>query len=388
MDQVPLCDLPLDAGPCQGKFERFYYDKVEGVCLAFNYTGCKGNANHFYSMSECENACEHRARKIRVERVCHQPLHAGTTCSPPGPSSLARWYFDTTRKMCTPFYYAGCNGNENQFESQEDCEATCPNLYHPTIQLLAKNITVEKDQTATFSVEVDANPEARVSWMFKGLPINAEANTEKYKLENVSRSLVISAATFEDAGAYSVQAENGIGGVESTNLHLIVTPNTFPVEVILEDGADDISSTEGEKVKMACKVAGYPIPGVRWFKNNSPIHTDIHYNISSSEAQVGGTQASIVHHLVIYSSRRIDSGTYKCMASNIPQPNPNDIGSMAEDETTLSVNPPPEGVKVKVCVDKPEYANCQLVVRAQLCTKVPQYAEFCCKSCTDAGQLV
>ena len=33
-------------------------------------------------------------------------------------------------------------------------------------------------------------------------------------------------------------------------------------------------------------------------------------------------------------------------ASNIPQPNPNDIGSMAEDETTLSVNPPPEGVKV------------------------------------------
>ena len=114
---------------------------------------------------------------------------------------------------------------------------------------------------------------------------------------------------------------------------------------------------------------------------------------SSSETQVDGTQASIVHHLVIYSSRRIDSGTYKCMwvqsiysiltwawwpfrydlfmvlgerwqwvfysidasvndaifwhrASNIPQPNPNDIGSMAEDETTLSVNPPPEGVKV------------------------------------------
>ena len=33
-------------------------------------------------------------------------------------------------------------------------------------------------------------------------------------------------------------------------------------------------------------------------------------------------------------------------ASNIPQPNPNDIGSMAEDEATLSVNPPPEGVKV------------------------------------------
>ena len=45
-----------------------------------------------------------------------------------------------------------------------------------------QNITVEKDQTATFNVEVDANPEARVSWMFKRLPINAEAITEKYKV--------------------------------------------------------------------------------------------------------------------------------------------------------------------------------------------------------------
>ena len=128
----------------------------------------------------------------------------------------------------------------------------------------------------------------------------------------------------------------------------------------------------------------------KWWNKKSLIPLMI---LSSSETQVGGTQASIVHHLVIYSSRRIDSGTYKCMwvqsiysiltwawwpfhfdlfmvlgerwqwvfysidasvndaifwhrASNIPQPNPNDIGSMAEDETTLSVNPPPEGVKV------------------------------------------
>ena len=60
-----------------------------------------------------------------------------------------------------------------------------------------------------------------------------------------------------------------------------MSQNLFQLQVILEDGADEISSTEGEEVKMACKVAGYPIPSVRWFKNNSPIHTDIHYNISS-----------------------------------------------------------------------------------------------------------
>ena len=47
---------------------------------------------------------------------------------------------------------------------------------------LNQNVTVEKDQTATFSVEVDANPEAQVSWMFKGLPITNAANTEKYQV--------------------------------------------------------------------------------------------------------------------------------------------------------------------------------------------------------------
>ena len=47
----------------------------------------------------------------------------------------------------------------------------------------------------------------------------------------------------------------------------------------------------------------------------------------------------------------------------------------------------PEGEPVKICEDNPDFANCELIVRANYCAKVPFYAENCCKSCTEAGQL-
>lgn len=36
-----------------------------------------------------------------------------------------RWYFDQTTSQCTKFYYGGCRGNANRFESLEECSSTC-----------------------------------------------------------------------------------------------------------------------------------------------------------------------------------------------------------------------------------------------------------------------
>ena len=36
-----------------------------------------------------------------------------------------RWFFNATSKNCSMFIYGGCGGNENNFESKEDCEAKC-----------------------------------------------------------------------------------------------------------------------------------------------------------------------------------------------------------------------------------------------------------------------
>lgn len=38
----------------------------------------------------------------------------------------SKWYYDTPEKRCLPFYYSGCNGNDNNFDSREACESDCP----------------------------------------------------------------------------------------------------------------------------------------------------------------------------------------------------------------------------------------------------------------------
>ena len=50
----------------------------------------------------------------------------------------AAWYFNSKLKSCRPFYYSGCGGNENRFDSLEECEEACPNAFPPEIKSQAK----------------------------------------------------------------------------------------------------------------------------------------------------------------------------------------------------------------------------------------------------------
>jgi len=40
-------------------------------------------------------------------------------------ASIHRWYFDAEEKRCKIFVYGGCHGNENNFETEEDCLNQC-----------------------------------------------------------------------------------------------------------------------------------------------------------------------------------------------------------------------------------------------------------------------
>lgn len=132
-DDVSVCDQRFEPGPCRGHYERWYYDSNDGLCKMMNYTGCKGNANRFMTKEECDNTCKHESKIVRAKIVCSLPKQRGH-CR----ETVAKWYFDNFQKTCLPFYYSGCGGNENNFDSWEECEQACPNTFPPEINLSAK----------------------------------------------------------------------------------------------------------------------------------------------------------------------------------------------------------------------------------------------------------
>ena len=72
-------------------------------------------------MCELLTVCLYVGVCVCSPAVCSLPRAEGS-CD----QSLPRWYFDYQESRCSPFYYTGCEGNLNQFESEEQCEESCP----------------------------------------------------------------------------------------------------------------------------------------------------------------------------------------------------------------------------------------------------------------------
>ncbi|XP_047381667.1 protein AMBP [Sciurus carolinensis] len=54
---VAACNLPIVTGPCKAFMQLWAFDAVQGKCVLFNYGGCHGNGNKFYSEKECKEYC-------------------------------------------------------------------------------------------------------------------------------------------------------------------------------------------------------------------------------------------------------------------------------------------------------------------------------------------
>lgn len=50
---------------------------------------------------------------------CTEPKEVGK-CG----EKLARWAFGDNK--CTPFYYTGCEGNSNNYRTEDECQTSCP----------------------------------------------------------------------------------------------------------------------------------------------------------------------------------------------------------------------------------------------------------------------
>ena len=84
--------------------------------LRFWFGGDEGNGNNFDDKKTCDQICTDPVGKD----ACLLP-------SVPGPCEgyYPRYAYNAKTKSCQSFNYGGCHGNNNRFESNDECEAVC-----------------------------------------------------------------------------------------------------------------------------------------------------------------------------------------------------------------------------------------------------------------------
>ncbi|XP_066991334.2 uncharacterized protein [Anabrus simplex] len=110
------CTLKEEPGPCREFTVKWYFNVEYGACSRFRYGGCGGNNNRFESEEDCKNTCVEPPGRDS----CYLPKFEG-----PCRSYIRKWYYDVERKQCGQFIYGGCLGNNNKFQTREECEELC-----------------------------------------------------------------------------------------------------------------------------------------------------------------------------------------------------------------------------------------------------------------------
>ena len=106
------CDTP-------GAVTRYRYVEHSDCCASYGFecsSFCTLSADDgFATASECRATCGGWAPQF-----CGRPPDPG-----PCDAALPRYAYNPITDVCEQFVYGGCEGNDNNFETQTECETTC-----------------------------------------------------------------------------------------------------------------------------------------------------------------------------------------------------------------------------------------------------------------------
>ncbi|XP_015247149.1 PREDICTED: collagen alpha-4(VI) chain-like [Cyprinodon variegatus] len=129
MDLKARCQLDADMGfPCTDYVQRWFFDRTIAACSPFWFGGCGGNANRFSTEHECFLTCGVQNPSVRLQtKTTSLTKDACLLNQDPGSCQdyTVMWFFDNKQNECQRFWFGGCDGNANRFQTKGDCEKLC-----------------------------------------------------------------------------------------------------------------------------------------------------------------------------------------------------------------------------------------------------------------------
>jgi len=81
-----------------------------------------------------------RGERCVIDDLCLAPAVVG-----PCDAAIPRWFYNSNTGECEQFTWGGCGGNDNNFETRDDCEAACPDHDVPKLSIALRAGRCEPD---------------------------------------------------------------------------------------------------------------------------------------------------------------------------------------------------------------------------------------------------
>jgi hypothetical protein len=117
----------------QSMKHNFYFNPSKNCCAPFDYLGCSGNENNFFSAGRCIQTCldeeyDDENDEDPVDTDTAPQSKSDCFLKPemgPCRALIGMWFYNSSLAQCDLFSYGGCQGNGNRFDGEDECNEFC-----------------------------------------------------------------------------------------------------------------------------------------------------------------------------------------------------------------------------------------------------------------------
>ena len=175
----------------------------------------------------------------------------------------------------------------------------------PTFIKKPESITVNQTETGHIECQIDALPQAKLTWLIAGKPVSAKEGYETtFDTKTGIATLNIKNIITKHAGAITIRAENTAGTAEETaDINVRSTP-------ILIKPLTDTEVITNNDATFICEFQASPQATIQWFCNGKPLTS------LANKYEISYDGKTNQHKLIIKNTALDDIGNYSVQATN------------------------------------------------------------------------